>query len=509
MAPGVVVLPESQPDRSLWRPVTVRVAWELVMAHVRVRPALLQDAREHVLRSLPAGAGQDEAERLASVFTRDFLARVKKQRYRRPTLDDDVSVVIPREWRGRLLNMLDPAGQIILRAHYGDGYNLADVERNTPYHRRALARSREHVRGAARALLAAEGPDISDWAEKRLDMMIRRVANQAEPGCPGPGGLLSPAGEDHARRCPRCSRALRLIQWGAISPNDLFLTESQRPLDAQRCKLLAVLLHPDGRKHHAAVAAALGEDAIAVGRDCWLVDATELNGIRHELSVLAQLNTPPRHLIRGAMVDGPGRWSQNVLLGQLPVYAIEAARSRPWAEVDGVGELPPPLPPAPRATQWWLLAAATATLAGLAGAWALSPQPPTPDCPLEAAFTVTDAGVVARFDTDDLAVVDLVAQDAGTLRVVAQGARAEKGLWATGEGDFLVALQGAERVLVVSSTDGLGPLTELLEGVRRAPDPLARLAEQIQASSPKADVALSPLPGADTSVLDGILGGDG
>lgn len=478
------------------------------MAHVRVRPALLQDAREHVLRSLPAGAGQDEAERLASVYTHDFLARLKKQRYRRPTLDADVSVVVPRDWRDRMLDMLDAPGQIVLRSHYSDGYVLTDVERNTRYHRRALGRSREHVRACARALLSAEGPDTSGWSEKRLDIMICRIANQSEPGCPGPGGLLSAAGEEHARRCPRCSRALRLIRWGAISPNDLFLSESQRPLDTQRCKLLAILLHPDGRQHHSVVAAAIGDAAIGVGRDCWLVDAGELNPIRAALSSLAQLNTPPRHLLRGALVDGPSRWSQGMLLGPLPVYAIEAARSRPWSEVDGIGELPPPLPPAPRATRWWLTAALTGALAALSGAWALSPPPLSPDCPVVARFAVNPVGVAARFDTDDLAVVDVIVQDAGSLRVVARAAAADKGRWATGEGDFQLAMPGAERLLLVSSRDGLDSLPELLEEVRREPDPIAALAERIRATTPRAAVALSPLPSEEPVALGALFLGE-
>ena len=477
------------------------------MAHVRVRPMLLQDAREHVLRCLTPGASHDEAERLASLYTRDFLRRIKKKRYRRPEPDADVNFVVPRVWRGRLLDMLDPIGQMVLRAHYGDGYTLPEVERSTRYHRRALARTREHVRAAARGLLSTEGTDVSSWDEKRLDTMIRRVANQAEPGCPGPGGLLSPAGEVHARSCPRCSRALRLIRWGTISPNDLFLPENLDPFSLQTCKLLAVLLHPDGRKHHAAVAAALGEDAISVGRDCWLIDAEDLSGVKVALSSLAQQNTPPRHLLRGALVHGLGRWSQQVLLGPLPVSAIEAARGRPWAEVDGIGELPPPLPAAPRATRWWAIAAVMGLLAGLTGYNALRPISSPPSCPVQARFDVSPEGVVARFDTDDMAIVDIVSWEADAFRLVAQGASAEKGRWATGEGDFQLALPGAERVLVISSPDGVSQLPILLEQVSDSPDPLTALAVQISAHHPLADVALSLSYSEPTSLLDAVWSG--
>lgn len=478
------------------------------MAHVRVRPMLLQDAREHVLRCLAPGASHDEAERLASLYTRDFLRRIKKKRYRRTEPDMDVNVVVPRAWRGRLLDMLDPIGQMVLRSHYGDGYPLSEVERNTRYHRRALARTREHVRAAARSFLSAEGTDISSWDEKRLDTMIRRIANQAEPGCPGPGGLLSPAGEAHARSCPRCSRALRLIRWGIISTNDLFLAENQRPFSSQTCKLLAVLLHPDGRKHHAAVARALGGDAISVGRDCWLIDAEDLSHVKASLSALAQLNTPPRHLLRGALVEGPGRWSQQVLLGPLPVCAIEAARARPWAEVDGIGELPPPMPAAPRATRWWMAAGVTGILAGLAGYGALRPVPPLPACPVEASFEVYPEGVVTRFDTDDLAIVDIVVWESGALRLVAQGASTEKGRWATGEGDFQLALPGADRVLVISSPEGVSQLPILLEQVADSPDPITVLADQIRVHHPRSDVSFSLSYSEPSSLLDAVWSGE-
>lgn len=461
------------------------------MAGVRVRPALLQDAREHVLCSLPVGANEEEAERLSVFYTRDFLLRIRKKRYRRVSPDADVGVVVPLEWRYRLFNMLDPIAQMVLRDHFGDGYPLAAVERGARYNSRALLHGREQVRAAVRALLGAEGIELSSWSEKRLDWMIRRIANQAEARCPGPGGLLSPAGEHHATQCPRCSRALRLIRWGTISPNDLFLKENQQPLETHTSKLLAILLHPDGRRHHAAVSEALG-DAISVGRDCWLVAADDLSNIQQSLSMLARLNSPPRHLLRGALVEGVGRWSQQFLLGPLPIFAIEAARARPWAEIDGIGELPPPLPPAPRATRWWAAVALIGSLAALAGSHALQPQVQTAACPVQAQFDLFDDGVVVRFDTDDLAYVDIVAQEADGVRLIAWAASADKGSWATGEGDYRLVVPDAERLLIISSPEVVSELPMLLEAGQASS--LDVLASQVQALAPAADVILSPPP---------------
>ena len=474
------------------------------MGRVQVRPMLLNDAREHVLRCLPPGVNVDEAERLATIYTHDFLARSFKKRYQRPALDPDIELAIPHTWRHRLHGALDNIGQLVLRAHFGDGYPLKEISGSRRIHPRVLGSALEQLRGTARALLSAEGMELGGWSERRLDLLIRRIAAQAEPHCPGPGGLLSPAGEEHAEYCPRCSRTLRLIRWGVLSTNDLCLQQGQPPLPAGRETLLALLLHPDGRRHRAALQAALGDGILPAGRDAWLIPADDLGALSESLVLLAESGTPPRHLLRGAMVTGPARWSHGVLLGPLPVCALESARARPWSEVDGVGELPAPLPPPPPAAPLWVSTVVSGLLAVLAGVWALSPTPPRLPCPLtEVAFSPLAAeagapgGILARFDTDDLAVVDVVYQDQDTLAVLVQGAATTKGSWATGEGDFQLAVPGAVQVLLIASPEGVGPeLPALLQTVRREPQPLEALARQLRLLVPEADAVLSPQPAA-------------
>jgi hypothetical protein len=510
MATGVLTIPRPQPERNLWRPVTVRVAWELIISRVKVHPAVLSDAREHVLRCLPDGVGTDEAERLASIYCQDFLRRVRKGQYRRPNIDDDLTITTPLTWRTRLMDVLDPISDAVYRMHYTDGHSMSVVQQHIPRDSATLMAAREGVRAAARALLSSDGMNLAAWSDARLDLLISRIANQAGTNCPGPVGLLSETGRAHTEHCPQCHRALRLITAGALSPSDLFLPERAELLPEDRIELLAVLLHPDGRSTSELVEEALGSAAISAGPDCWLVPADDLSEIGKALSELARQNCPPRHQLRGALLTGPGRWSRGVLLGPLPIYALEAARARPWSEIDGIGELPPPLPPVPRATRWWAAAMLSGVLATLAGVATLSPPPPPPHCPIEAEFQVSEGSITARFDTSDLASVDVVAIHAGpdgrALQLFVRDERVGKGRFATGEGDYQITLP-AEQVAIISSPDGIAALTALMEEVRYEESPLAALAERIRSRDVRADVVVSPLPDSDPVAPIDMLNG--
>ena len=67
--------------------VTVRVAWSMMMAGIRIRPSNLQDARDHVLYSLPSAVDADEAEEHTDGLVEDYLNRVKGGRLQhRPAL---------------------------------------------------------------------------------------------------------------------------------------------------------------------------------------------------------------------------------------------------------------------------------------------------------------------------------------------------------------------------------------------------------------------------------------
>ena len=54
-----------RPD--VWVPVTIRVAWDLHLAKIEVRPNVLSAARIHVLSHLEGDVSVDQAEVLAGV----------------------------------------------------------------------------------------------------------------------------------------------------------------------------------------------------------------------------------------------------------------------------------------------------------------------------------------------------------------------------------------------------------------------------------------------------------
>lgn len=491
MAAPSFAVPVEEPRTRLWLPVTVRVAWELLLARERVHPAVLASAREHVLRCLPDGVGADEAEVMAGPLVRDYLERLRHHRYSRPTQDQDPSLSAPRAWRDRLFDTTDPIGDAVLRMHYGDSLSLEEVERHAAVDLGLLEAAQEGLRETMRSIAASDGQPVDDWSVGRIDALLYRVATLAGPNCPGPVGLLSEAGREHAGRCPRCSRAVRLIRQGVLSPADLFIPEGEPQIPAGQLNLLALLLHPDARKHRRLLVAALGDSAMPAGQDAWLIPADQVALLTPRLAELAEQGTPARHQLRGAVVAGPGRIVRGVLLGPVPVAAIEEARSRPWSEIDGVGELPATLPPPPRATAWWLGAAGLTALTVLAGTLTLREPAPEPLYPLEVRWQADGA----RFDADDLARVDVVVLDGGGLRVREAALGPEKGRYATGEGDYFLPAAGG-RLLLISSEDGVANLQGLVAGVALAGDPLDALVARVREADPRADIALAPL-GAD------------
>ena len=148
MTSGVNRPQPADPRVSIWFSVTVRVAWELMLAGIRVRPALLTDARDHVLACLPDGVGPDEAEVLAGAATIDFLERVRAGKYERLTPIEDTDLTIHRSWRDQLFKAVDPVGDAVLRLHYGDGMDLGAVERTAAIDSAVLEGAREGIREA-------------------------------------------------------------------------------------------------------------------------------------------------------------------------------------------------------------------------------------------------------------------------------------------------------------------------------------------------------------------------
>jgi len=472
---------------TIWFSVTVRVAWELMLAGLRVRPGVLSDARDHALACLPSGVGVDEAEELAGAATATFLARVRQGKYERLTPVEDTDLTIQRAWREQLFCAVDPVGDAVLRLHYGDGMDMAAIERTAAIDGAVLAGAREGIREAVRTI--ADGCDLGGWPDARLDGLVSRIVGVPAPGCPAPTHLLSEQGRDHVDQCPRCSRAVRLIRGGLLAPLDL-IPPGGPPADP-RAEVAAILLHPDGRKHRKRVARALGERAIVLGADAWLLDGSDLNAVGVALKALAEESRPARHHLRGAVISGPGRWSGSVLLGPVPIAALDAARSRPWSEIDKLGELPAPRPPAPSATRWWLGAAAAAVAAALVGHQIMQPEVAPPSMPIAVDFHRVEAGWAIRFDTEDLAVVDVVGIGPQGLTVLHAGARSEKGRWATGDGRFELVVPGVEVALIASET-GVPELSGLVDQARSQAQPMAALEGWVRHTHPSVDFVVSP-----------------
>ena len=105
--------------------------------------------------------------------------------------------------------------------------------------------------------------------------------------------------------------------------------------------------------------------------------------------------------------------------------------------------------------------------------------------------------MTARFDTDELAFIDVVALGPGAsgdeLQLYVRDEGISKGRFATGEGDYQITLP-AYQVAIVSSPDGVAAMGQLMEAVRLEEAPLEALAEQIRLQDPRADVVVSPLP---------------
>ncbi len=473
--------------RGAWAPVTIQVTWELVSSGVAVRSHLLDDVREHVLRSQPADATPDDAEWSVAPLVAEYLQRRRDGVVRRVEIPQPVAPV-PLVWRARLLESADPIAEAVFRFRYAEGMSEADALKQLRVDGSSFAAALAGLRAQVGAFIAEAGGPAAISA-READLCLQRLAAYAEPGGPGPMGLLTPAGLQHADRCPRVSRAVRLIRAGHLDPRALF--PPREGLPAAEVEVLLVLLHPEGAAHRAAMERALGPDVGRAGPDAWLVRAEGLDRAREGLQAHCAEGAPPRHHVRGARLTGPGRWSRGVLLGPLPVLALDAARARPWGEVMGIGELPIARPPPPRATAWWATAGALGVAVAVTLAWIQRPVEAPPPAPIAATFAAVDGGWDVRFDAPDLASVDVVVVEGGALQVVHRDLRAAKGAWATGHGDYKMRVEG-DGVALVASPAGVDQLETIVRDSASSARPLETLAATLRARAPEADVVIRP-----------------
>lgn len=455
--PLAAPLPRTEPQRRLWGPVTVRCAWELLLAGVSPR-TMLRAARDHALLLLPDDANLPEAEALASAATRDLVAR-ERGVYAPWAPDADLSILPDPRWREAIQACADPIHDAVFRLHFADGLPLDGLDRRTGLDRSVLRAAREALIELAREILVEDGLPVHEWEPTRLERLVYRIATAAGDLCPGPGGLATDQGRAHAEGCPRCSRALRLIREGVISPSDLFPPEDGPVVPQHRVDALLVQLHPDARKHRRALDAALGP-ARQVNREVWVVDLAADPGVLDRLRPMAEEGAPPAGRLRLLRRPILGRFAGNVVLGGDVLTACDELQRLEWGAAAGVEPLPEPLPPPPSAARWWMTALVVGLMATAAGTWALLPAPPPPDVALEAQRT----GEGVRFDTDDAAYVDVLALRGGTLSLVAHSERpGDKGAWATGDGRYALPVD-ADQVFVVARSTSLEDMDRLVDG---------------------------------------------
>lgn len=453
------------PARRHWTALTVTVAWELARALPRVRPQLLQLAREHAAWRLPDGASLADTELVAAQATREFLER-RAGRYRRWADDPDLDVLPDPRWRQAVLDTATPLHEAVFRLHYADGVPLEELAPRLKVDLTWLRPAREAVRELVRVIVAEDGVSTEGWDVERVDRFVTRVALAAGDRCPGPGGLGTETGRAHGESCPRCGRALRLIREGVLAPNDLFAPDG--PVPPPNTTLTLIQVQADARKAarplHKRLAGAvrLGDDVLVLP-----LDAEQEAALRE----LAEAGTPARTQLRIAKMSVPGRLAEGLLVGRAPEALQDAVQLLPWGEVRGLDALPEPLPPPPSAARWWATAGLVASLAVAAGAYAMVASRPEGTPELSGTREV-DAVV---FDTNDEAYVDVIAIGPDRAELLFHSTSpADKAALATTDGRYRTPAD-ARPVVIVSAGTAL-PDTELVAtSARDAADARARL----------------------------------
>lgn len=485
-----------------WAGLTVRVAWTLLEAGVKIRPDVLREARTHVLYHLDPTVPLAHAEDLATRLTEEFVARARGQAPSDPWVAD-WEMPLTQRWRRALDQSLDEVSVVVFRKHYGDSRPLSKIEEQLGVDRAAIEAAQSGLREVVRGIGVSDGLPLDGWPPERIDRLLRRIAAHAPGPCPPPLDVAMGSHVDHVRDCARCNRLTRLVRSSVIEVDDLFPpTVGARP--TARTRVLAVQLHPEGRRARKLLVESLpgpaGRPAFPVGEDLLLLqvdtrtgrgsEGTEIGEAIAVLRTAAEVASPSREHLRGVVLEGPGAWTERGLVGPLAEKAAREVLHRSWGTIalsTGPGpldvvELPPPLPEPPSARRMWLLVAAMSLLLGIVLSLALLPQDSPVAEPLQAEFTPGRGGMWAAFDVPEEALVTLVGLRDGVLWTVLSSRKAaDKVAYATGDGSYRLFVPGDGVLLLVTDAPLADP-TLTLELARAAsqPEPLGALAEQLQ-----------------------------
>jgi hypothetical protein len=479
-----MALPVAPPPKSNdvavlgWAGLTVRITWTLLTHGVKVRPEVLREVRTHVLYHLDPAVPLTHAEDLATHLTEVFVGRVRG-RGAPDVAPQDWEMPISPRWRRTLDRSLDPVAQAVFRKHYGDNRSLSKLEASLEVDRSTLEGAIAGLREVVRQIAVTDGLPLDGWSPERIDRLLRRLAAWAPGPCPPVLDVAEGCHREHLAVCPRCDRLARLVRTNVLEVDDLFPPSlGARP--TQRTRVLALQIHPDARHHRAALLRELPIQAFPLGDDRILVPGSAVDELAPVLRMAAEVESPVRSQVRGAMLEGPGQWTTRGLLGPLADRAAREVLHRSWGNVDGVGELPPPLPEAPSAQGWWALSGVLALAAAAALAYALGLSPPVHDDGLQTEFTVGRGGIWAAFDVADEDYVYVVSDtDEGLSVVLASDDAGDKIEWATGDGSYRLHATG-RGVLVAASAEPLADFSLRVARNQGARDPLEALATELE-----------------------------
>lgn len=478
-----MALPVAPPPRSNdvavvgWAGITVRITWTLLTLGVKVRPEVLREVRTHVLYHLDPSVPLTHAEDIATQLTEGFVARVRSRPHLDPAPQDWEMPISPR-WRRTLDRALDPLATAVFKKHYGDNRTLARLEQSLQLDRTTLDGVVAGLREVARQIAATDGLPFDGWSDERIDRLLRRLAAWSPGPCPPVLDIAEGCHREHVAQCVRCDRLARVVRSGVLEVDDLFPPSlGARP--TQRTKVLALQVHPDSRHHRAVLLRELPVEAFPLGDDRILVPGHAVDAVAPVLRMAAEIEAPARMQLRGALLEGLGQWTTRGLLGPLAERAQREVLHRSWGAVDGMGELPPPLPQPPSAQRWWGLVGLTTAAAAAALAFAVGFTARPVGRGLEAEFTPGRGGIWATFDVPDEDYVYVVAAtESGLTVVLASDDAGDKVDWATGDGTYRLHAPG-RGVLVAASATPVADFDRRVARTQGAADPLDSLARDL------------------------------
>ena len=471
-----------------WAAITVRIAWTLLCRGIKVTTPTLRDARRHAMYHIDPATSLSHAEDIAQYRTLEFIERARG-RFCAEKEAQDWHMPVSNRWRRVLDQALTDRCYTVFWKHYGDHRSLSELERRLQIDRTALEAAREGLREVVRGAAKADGIPLDRWDPARLDRLIHRLVALSQGPCPPLQETLLDLHAEHRRSCARCDRAYRLLNKGYLRQEDL-IAPLLGARQEEEVEVLALHFHPEARRHRDTLLAELSVPKQPLGKDLLLLDASEPETVTRLLIVAAEIGAPHRDLLRGATVRGIGEWSGNRLLGPLAGRAEQEARCRPWGVVDGVGELPAPIPDPPSSLPVWGFVSALAIANFLVFSPLIAPEVSTAHDALSVAFVNANDGIWAQFDTPEERAVCIVAQDAYDTQVlVTPDSVTSKLEVARGDGSYRL-FTPAHRVLVASLPSPDKNFDDWVHKAAQQGVSLERIGNQILSSHPRAKFAI-------------------